>query len=169
MNRPLAAAGSAGFFLLAPGAVAGLGPWAFTRWRLPAAPQPLLWAPGAALLAVGLAGLVACFIRFAWHGRGTPAPIAPPTRLMVGGLYRYVRNPMYVALMAMLVGQAMIFASLAVLIYAAAIFLAFHVWTVTFEEPQMRGLFPEDYAAYSAAVPRWIPRLTPWRGPGEKP
>ena len=164
MNRALAAAGSAGFFLLAPGTVAGLGPWAVTRWRLPPDPRPLLWAPGAVLLALGLMGLVACFIRFAWHGRGTPAPIAPPTRLMVGGLYRWVRNPMYVAIMGMLTGQAMIFASPPALAYAGAIFLMFHIWTVTFEEPQMRGLFPEDFAAYSAAVPRWIPRLTPWNG-----
>src|SRR5918998_4371611 len=99
MRRPSAAVGSAVFFVVAPGTVVGLIPWLLTRWQVR---QPVTyWAPmralGVILLVAGLIVLVQAFVRFVVEGFGTPAPVAAPDRLVVGGLYRYVRNPMYVA------------------------------------------------------------------------
>src|SRR5919108_2873672 len=99
MRRPAAAAGSALFFAAAPGVVAGLVPWWLTGWRVRG---PLAhWAPvrlaGLILLVLGAIVLVRAFARFAVEGRGTPAPVAPTERLVIGGLYRHVRNPMYLA------------------------------------------------------------------------
>jgi protein-S-isoprenylcysteine O-methyltransferase Ste14 len=113
---------------------------------------------------VGLAGLVESFGRFAIHGRGTPAPVMPPTRLVVTGLYRYVRNPMYVAVLWIVVGQALFFGSRELLAYAALFWVTVHVWVLVYEEPALRARFGADYAAYCAAVRRWWPRLSPWRG-----
>src|SRR5690349_6195543 len=104
MRRPAAAAGSAVFFALAPGTVAALIPWWLTGWR-PGAPLTH-WLPlrilGGVLVVAGFAVLAHAFTRFVVEGLGTPAPVAPPERLVVGGLYRYVRNPMYLALVAAL-------------------------------------------------------------------
>jgi protein-S-isoprenylcysteine O-methyltransferase Ste14 len=111
MRRPTAAIGSAVFFLLAPGVVVGLIPWLLTgRWKVR---EPLpYWMPmralGVVLLVAGLIALVGAFVRFVVEGLGTPAPVAAPERLVVGGVYRYVRNPMYVAVLAAIVGQALL-------------------------------------------------------------
>lgn len=164
MKRGLAAAGSAGFFLLAPGTVAGLIPWLITGWRLPADPSWAVVAAGDTIIVLGLAALVACFARFAWQGRGTPAPVAPTERLVTDGLYRHVRNPMYVAVVMIILGQAVAFASLLLAVYLAVIAMAFHLFVVGYEEPRLRASYPEGYGAYSAAVPRWLPRLRPWGG-----
>ena len=91
-------------------------------------------------------------------------PVAPPERLIVTGAYRRVRNPMYVAVVSLILGQAALFASLPLAIYGAVVWTGFHAFVLGYEEPTLRRLFPEDYAAFFAAVPRWIPRLTPWRG-----
>jgi protein-S-isoprenylcysteine O-methyltransferase Ste14 len=127
MRRPAAAVGSAVFFLVAPGTVVGLIPWLLTGWQL-REPVPPIWAPmrvlGAILLVAGLIVLVQAFVRFVVEGLGTPAPIAAPERLVVGGLYRYVRNPMYVAVLAAIVGQALLLGQLGLLLYAGAIELA---------------------------------------------
>ena len=110
MRRPTAAVGSALFFLVAPGIVVGLLPWLLTGWQV-REPVPY-WAPmrvlGVILLVAGLIVLVQAFVRFVVECLGTPAPIAAPERLVVGGLYRYVRNPMYVAVLAAIVGQAVL-------------------------------------------------------------
>src|SRR5262245_32770191 len=103
--------GSALFFCVAPGAVAGLVPGTLARWRI--GPSfvgivALRWA-GVLLAAVGVAGLVDCFARFALEGRGTPAPVAPTSSLVVSGQYRYVRNPMYVSVVTAILGQALIY------------------------------------------------------------
>src|SRR5262245_62257088 len=99
MRRFWASLGSLVFFILAPGTVAGFVPWWLTRWRI-SPPffgiEPLRWV-GAALIVLGLLPLLSSFARFAWDGLGTPAPIAPPTNLVVTGFYRRVRNPIYVA------------------------------------------------------------------------
>lgn len=163
MRPALAVAGSAVFLAVAPGTIAGLIPWAFVHWPAPFAPLPLA-ALGGVLLTGGGLLLLECFGRFALVGRGTPAPVAPPERLVVTGAYRRVRNPMYVAVLALVLGQAALFGSLPVLLYAAALWIGFHLFVLAYEEPTLRETFPQDYAAYVAAVPRWIPRLTPWKG-----
>ena len=109
MRRPTAAAGSALFFAIAPGVVAGLVPWWLTGWRVRG---PLAhWAPmrvaGLTMLILGAIVLVQAFARFVAEGHGTPAPLAPTERLVIGGLYRYVRNPMYLAVVAAITGQAL--------------------------------------------------------------
>jgi protein-S-isoprenylcysteine O-methyltransferase Ste14 len=154
------------FFILAPGTVGFYVPWRITRWHL-APPLLGLWAlrpVGAILALMGLVGLAESFSRFAIHGRGTPAPVMPPTRLVVTGLYRYVRNPMYVAVLSIVVGQALLFGSRRLLAYAAIVWVTVHLWVLVYEEPALRARFGEDYAAYTAAVRRWWPRLRPWRG-----
>ncbi|THD77731.1 MAG: isoprenylcysteine carboxyl methyltransferase [Phenylobacterium sp.] len=163
MNRSSAALGSVLFLVVAPGTLAGLIPWWFTGWRMGEAPT-LQRIAGGVLIALGFALLVECFGRFVVQGRGTPAPLAPPDRLVVTGAYRRVRNPMYVAVVAMILGQAALFADLRLLGYAALVWLGFHLWVLAYEEPTLRRSFPTDYARFVAAVPRWIPRLIPWRG-----
>ncbi len=164
MNRTTASLGSALFLVLAPGTVAGLVPWLITRWR----PGPVPWnrepipALGWLVGLAALALLLDCFARFAWQGAGTPAPIAPPRRLVVSGPYRRVRNPMYLAVAGLILGQALVLASLPLLVYGLVACTAFHVFVVAYEEPTLRRQFPNDYAGYFAAVPRWIPRLRAW-------
>ncbi len=159
MRRPTAAVGSALFFLLAPGMVAGLIPWLLTRWQ---AREPLpYWAPmrvfWGILLVAGLVALIRAFVRFVMEGLGTPAPIAAPERLVVGGVYRYVRNPMYVAVLAVIVGQALLLGRLGLLLYAAAVWLLVAAFVRWYEEPTLTRRFGEDYEAYRRAVPAWWP------------
>ena len=156
------------FFWIAPGTIAGLVPYLLSRWRIQ---PPLLGLPvgrvvGGIFLTMGVVGLVECFGRFALKGRGTPAPIAPPENLVVSGLYRHVRNPMYVAVVCAIVGQALLFGSVVLLEYAGVVWLLFHVFVLGYEEPKLRQQFGSSYAAYRANVGRWWPRLTPWQGAG---
>ena len=164
MRRPAAAVGSAVFFLVGPGIVAGLIPWWLTGWRV-REPVPY-WAPmrvlGVILLAAGLFALVQAFVRFVVEGLGTPAPIAAPERLVVGGLYRYVRNPMYVAVLTVIVGQALILGQLVLLPYAAAFWVITAAFVRWYEEPALTRRLGADYEAYRRAVPAWRPRLRPW-------
>src|SRR5918992_1678104 len=168
MRRPVAAVGSAVFFVVAPGTVVGLIPWLLTRWQVR---QPVpYWAPmrvlGAILLVAGLIVLVQAFVRFVVEGLGTPAPIAAPQRLVVGGLYHYVRNPMYVAILAAIVGQALLLGQLGLLLYAAALWLITAAFVRWYEEPTLTRRFGVDYEAYRRAVPAWWPRLRPWKPSG---
>lgn len=115
---------------------------------------------------VGCAVAVAdCFGRFALEGLGTPAPVVPTKRLVVTGLYRYVRNPMYIAVVAAIMGQALLFGSLILLGYAALVWLLFVAFVVLYEEPSLQGRFGREYDDYRTNVPRWWPKLTPWQGP----
>ncbi len=166
MNRLSASLGSALFLVAAPGTVAGYVPWLITRWRAGPAWRDLepTRVLGWGLILVALALLLECFGRFAWQGRGTPAPLAPTGRLVVAGPYRRVRNPMYVAVTGLILGQALVLASFPLLAYAVFIWGAFHGFVVGYEEPTLRRQFPDDYADFFAAVPRWIPRLRPWTG-----
>ena len=169
MRRPTAAVGSAVFFLLAPGVVVGLIPWLLTCWQ---AREPLpYWVPvrvlGGILLVAGLIALVQAFERFVVEGFGTPAPVAAPERLVVGGVYRYVRNPMYVAVLAAIVGQALLLGRLELLLYAGAAWLIVAAFVHWYEEPTLTRRFGADYEAYRRAVPAWLPRLRPWE-PGER-
>jgi protein-S-isoprenylcysteine O-methyltransferase Ste14 len=169
MRKPTAAVGSAVFFLLAPGVVVGLIPWLLTRWQ---AREPLpYWTPvrvlGGILLVAGLIALVQAFVRFVVEGFGTPAPVAAPDRLVVGGVYRYVRNPMYVAVLAAIIGQALLLGRLGLLLYAGAAWLIVAAFVHWYEEPTLTRRFGADYEAYRRAVPAWLPRLRPWE-PGER-
>jgi len=121
-------------------------------------------AVGIVLLLLGLVPLVNSFWRFATEGLGTPAPVAPPGHLIVTGFYRHVRNPMYAGLVAIILGQALLFADRNLLWYAAIIWLGCHLFVVCHEEPAMRRSFGEQYQAFRDHVPRWIPRLRGWRG-----
>jgi len=163
VRRAAAAAGSAAFFVVAPGVVVGLIPWALTDgWD-----AKETWAPlvvlGAVLLAAGLLVLVQAFVRFVVEGIGTPAPVAPTEHLVVGGLYRYVRNPMYLALGAIVSGQALILGRPALLLYAAAVLAVTSTFVRVYEEPALSEQFGAEYEAYRKAVPGWRPRLRPWR------
>jgi protein-S-isoprenylcysteine O-methyltransferase Ste14 len=161
MKRALAILGSAIFLVIAPGTLAGYGPWAICRWRM--APPFFGFFPirmvGVLLIAAGLPVLLDSFARFAIQGLGTPAPVAPPQRLVVTGLYRYVRNPIYVAIVSLIFGQGLFFSSVGVLEYGLAVWLGFFAWVLIFEEPTLREKFGKDYEDYCARVPRWIPRL----------
>jgi protein-S-isoprenylcysteine O-methyltransferase Ste14 len=166
MRRIFAVIGSALFLVLAPGTVAGLVPWWISRWRFE--PHAPWWAPlqiiGAALVALGILVLVDSFTRFAIKGLGTPAPIFPTKHLVVTGIYRYLRNPMYVAVVALIVGQGLIFANTHVIEYGALVWLVAHLFVISYEEPALRASFGSDYEAFCRGVSRWIPRLTPWQG-----
>ncbi len=163
MQKSRAAIGSILFFVLAPGTVIGLIPWFITGWDL-TAPFPgwiAAQVAGAVLICAGLAPAVQAFVEFTRAG-GTPAPVAPTERLVVSGPNRYVRNPMYVGLLAVLIGQALLFASVGVLVYALlawALTASFVRW---YEEPTLVRTFGVEYEAYRSAVPAWMPRLRPW-------
>lgn len=170
MHRTHAAIGSAVFFAAAPGTVAAVVPWLLTRWEAGGPlPGPLAWATlplriaGGALVLAGGAVVVNAFVRFVIEGFGTPAPVAPPERLVVGGLYRHVRNPMYVGVLAAILGQAALLLRHELLVYAAIVFAAVYGFVRVYEEPKPRELFGREYETYRAAVPGWWPRLRPWR------
>ncbi len=161
MNRIEAAIGSTLFFFLAPGTVAGFIPWLITGWRLPE--QSALTFAGAVVTLMALAMLIECFARFALKGLGTPAPVAPTQHLVVSGAYRFVRNPMYVAVVSLILGQALIFQSAPLAGYALIVWLTVHAFVFFYEEPTLRQTFGDEYERYCKAVPRWLPRFTPWR------
>ena len=168
MHRTSAAAGSAVFFALAPGTLAVLIPWGLTGWH-PHHTQAAAWIPfrvlGAALIAAALPVLVAAFVRFATEGTGTPAPIAPPEHLVVGGSYRYVRNPIYLALTALIAGQGLLLGQPALIWYAAIVAAWLVAWVYGLEEPELRDRFGAEYTEYHHAVPGWWPRRRPWQTP----
>ena len=151
-----AAFGSLLFLAVAPGVVAGLVPWLITQWHghSPVALQVLGWI----LLAAGAAFLLQAFGRFVFEGIGTPAPIAPTQKLVVGGPYRYVRNVMYLAVGATIVGQALIFGSWTLLGYAVAFFAVVAAFVRWHEEPTLRTRFGAEYEEYLRTVPGWWPR-----------
>ena len=130
----------------------GAAPW---RW-LAAIPSVL-----------GFAVALRCIWDFGWTGRGTPAPIAPPQRLVVVGFYRYVRNPMYVGFAAGWIGLWIVFgrASSGAIIGVAAAALTVHLFVVFYEEPTLRKKFGADYEEYCRNVRRWLPRISPWNSP----
>jgi protein-S-isoprenylcysteine O-methyltransferase Ste14 len=167
MPKTTAVLGSALFFVVAPLVLAGFVPWWITRWEFRPAFSgfELTRAIGIMLIIAGVPGVVDSFARFALEGLGTPAPIAPPQKLVVTGLYRYVRNPIYIAVVAVIFGQALLFGDWRLLWYGALLWLFFHVWVVMIEEPTLKQTFGTEYESFRTNVPRWIPRLTPWRAP----
>jgi protein-S-isoprenylcysteine O-methyltransferase Ste14 len=158
MKRGTAAIGSIVFFVAAPGTVAGLIPWWLTSWQIEDAWLPLQ-VVGALVIAAGLAVLVQAFVRFVVDGFGTPAPVAPTEELVISGLYRHVRNPMYIAVVAIIAGQALVFGQPVVLAYAAAMWVVFAAFVRAYEEPTLLETYGAQYDAYRRAVPAWLPRL----------
>ena len=165
MPKTIAILGSALFFVAAPSVLAGLIPWWITRWEFlpPFFDLQATRAVGILLIVAGLPGLVDSFARFALQGLGTPAPIAPTQNLVVTGLYRYVRNPIYIAVVAVILGQAILFGDWRLMTYGGLMWLAFHAFVLTYEEPVLAQQFGVQYEDFRANVPRWIPRLSPWR------
>jgi protein-S-isoprenylcysteine O-methyltransferase Ste14 len=166
MQRSTATVGSAVFFVAAPVVVAGLVPWLISGWQLPDPMSPIVLArttAGVTLLVLALVVLVRAFARFVVEGGGTPAPVAPTERLVVGGDYRFVRNPMYLAVVTAVLGQAMIFGSLALLGYALAVWAIMAVFVRWYEEPLLLARYGNEYQRYRTAVRAWVPRLRPWQ------
>ena len=153
------------FLLVVPGVVAGLVPWLLTGWDA-SRPLPgwgLARVVGFVLVVAGVAVLLQAFARFVVEGVGTPAPIAPTEHLVVGGFYRYVRNPMYLAAGAIIVGQALVLGRLVLGAYAALYGTAVWAFVRLYEEPTLERRFGAEYDAYRRAVPAWWPWPTPWR------
>lgn len=167
MNRVIASIGSIIFLLVAPGVFAGVIPWWFSQWRVNPSALDATWLKiiGAALVAFGLLLLLDSFARFALQGIGTPAPVLPTRYLVVTGAYRHVRNPIYVAVVALILGQGFLFAREGLLLYGAIMWLAFHLFVIAYEEPTLRSTFGAEYDRFAANVPRWLPRIRPWTPP----
>jgi protein-S-isoprenylcysteine O-methyltransferase Ste14 len=165
--RASAILGSALFLLVAPGTVVGLVPWWISKWKVQPVPPGFLLVQlvGILILAGSILLLLEAFARFALQGLGTPAPVSPTRHLVVTGFYRYVRNPMYVAVISAILGQSMILGNLTLVLYAALSWLVSHLFVVIYEEPTLRRKFGDEYAEFCANVPRWIPQLRPWSGP----
>jgi protein-S-isoprenylcysteine O-methyltransferase Ste14 len=162
MGRKLPAIiGSAVFLVIAPGFVAGLVPWWISHWRVeaPFVGMPICRLGGGVLVTLGLMGLLDSFVLFALQGLGTPAPVFPTRHLVITGLYRYVRNPMYVAVVMTILGQGAVFGNVALLKYGGFVWLLFHLFVLVYEEPTLRATFGSGYTSFCEEVPRWIPRF----------
>ena len=146
------------FALLGPGMVTVFGPWLVLRHGWPGGFPWWSW-PGVLPLAVGLAVLFWCIRDFARKGRGTLAPVDPPKELVASGLYRHVRNPMYLGVFSMLLGEAWLFVSWSMVVYALVFLAVTHCFVIFYEEPTLRRMFGESYVRYRLTVNRWWPRM----------
>lgn len=159
MTSRRAAIGSAVHFLAAPGLTVGLVPWLLTRWQQG---SPAWWwgvrGAGALAVAAGAGVLAAEFARFAREGDGTPAPVAPTRALVTGGLYAWVRNPMYVAATSAIIGQGLLLSRPLLLAYAAVFAAVVFAFVRGYEEPTLAEAFGDEYERYRASVPGWWPR-----------
>jgi protein-S-isoprenylcysteine O-methyltransferase Ste14 len=151
-------------FLALPGVVAGLAPALIARGG-PGVSR--YWVASLAPLAVGTACLVWCVRDFFVRGSGTLAPWDPPRRLVVGGLYRFVRNPMYLSVATVILGWSLLFGSRRIALYLVAVVVAFNLRVILHEEPWLQRQFGTDWDRYKARVPRWIPRLRAPSDPGQ--
>jgi protein-S-isoprenylcysteine O-methyltransferase Ste14 len=146
------------FLIAAPGMVAGYIPLALLR-RGPQLETGILAYLAFPLWAIGGIILLWSFWNFLVQGRGTPAPIDAPKELVATGFYRYVRNPMYVGVLLMLLGHFLWFQFAWLIFYAALVFLSFHLFVTLYEEPTLKRNFGASYEEYLRRVPRWIPRF----------
>jgi protein-S-isoprenylcysteine O-methyltransferase Ste14 len=147
------------FTLIHPGLVIGLIPyWILGNKAVKSFPKPLYPYQylGILLFIIGLIVLFDCIIRFLVEGRGTLSPIDPTKRLVITGLYKYSRNPMYLGVMMILIGEAIFFQSGNLWIYLVLIFIIFNLFIMLVEEPRLRRDFGEDYYQYCRKVRRWI-------------
>ena len=165
MRRARSVVGTVLFLLLAPGTVAGLAPWWISGWKFEPPLLGIAWTRwlGVALIVAGVPALLDSFARFALQGLGTPAPVLPTNRLVVTGLYRHVRNPMYLGVVTVVLGQGLLIGSARVLGYGVWLWLIFHLFVLGYEEPTLERSFGTEYDRFCRNVPRWIPRLRPWR------
>ena len=139
-------------------------PWLITRFRLPSPQPPAQTISAILLIVIGLIPLFESIIRFVVKGRGTLMPAVPTERLVVSGLYRYVRNPMYIGVITALGGEALLFRSRHMLVYALIVFAIMHLFVCFYEEPRLTRTYGDSFLSYKGQVPRWFPRLSPWRG-----
>ena len=144
------------FTAVVPGAGAVYGPW-WILTRGGASPTPTAW-PAVAVIVVGAAGYLWCLWMFATVGRGTPGPWDAPRRVVAVGPYRWVRNPMYLSALLVVLGETWLFLSLPLLLYTGALAVLVVLFVIGYEEPTLRRRFGESYVVYRRAVPRWIPR-----------
>jgi protein-S-isoprenylcysteine O-methyltransferase Ste14 len=161
MTQPSAALATAMFLCIAPGTIAGIIPWWISGWIVQ--PPffgfgPIRWL-GALLIAAGIPVLLDSFGRFALEGLGTPAPVLPTQHLVIKGFYRYVRNPMYLAVASVVIGQGLWFGSASLLAYGALLWLGFYVFVIAYEEPTLRKTYGAEYEAFCSRVHRWMPRV----------
>ena len=149
------------WFVVAPGTVCVLIPWLLTRWA-PFDPMDfegwriLIVTNAVGLIVVGVSGLLWCFVDFVRKGEGTPNPLDAPRKLVVNGLYRYSRNPMYVAVLMVLCGEALWFERPILFGWAAVMFVVFTLFATLYEEPKLRTLFGDEYDRYRESVRRWL-------------
>ena len=160
MRLVAAALGSAAFLFLAPGVMAGVVPWLLTGWESTDPPLALA-AVGVVLIVAGVVVVLYAFASFV-AARGTPAPVAPTERLVVTGLYRFVRNPMYVAVTAIIAGQALLLGQWVLAGWALVFWATVAAFVRGYEEPTLSEAYGAQYEAYRRAVPGWVPRLRPW-------
>jgi protein-S-isoprenylcysteine O-methyltransferase Ste14 len=145
--------GSTLFFFAAPCMVGGLIPWWISGWA-----APRFW-PGLPLVLAGAIVVLRAFARFVREGRGTPAPVAPTEELVVGGDYRFVRNPMYVGVVAAIFGQALTFLDAWILLYGVLAWSVMASFVHWYEEPVLRERYGRRYDDYCRRVPAWLPHL----------
>lgn len=148
-------------FLVLPGVVAFIAPPVLVfidPWRTG------VFLPGALILLLGMVLLFWCVRDFYVSGKGTLAPWDPPTKLVVVGLYRYMRNPMYVGVITLVVGWSVLLTSPVLMCYALILAVGFHIRVLTHEEPWLESQFGSEWRQYRSEVGRWVPRLTPWSG-----
>lgn len=149
------------FTILVPGTVTVLVPYLLLSWGVQifsfeVGPIRFL---GLLPILMGAVTYLWCAWDFTFTGRGTPAPIDPPKELVVKGLYRYVRNPMYVGITLILLGEALLFEAAVLFLYAGLLLVCAHLFIVYYEEPTLRRLFGASYESYCKSVSRWTPRL----------
>ena len=162
MSRARALWSSALFLCLAPGIVAGVIPWWISGWEMRPSLfglEPVRWV-GVLLIGLGLPVLLESFGRFAVEGLGTPAPVLPTEHLIVKGFYRYVRNPMYISVVSIVIGQGLLLGNGYLLLYAALVWIGFFGFVLLYEEPKLRRTYGAEFEAYCARVARWVPRVT---------
>lgn len=145
------------FTLVVPGTVAVLVPL-LIKWDRALSSGPTLWL-GVCLLAVATLLYLRCVWDFAVSGGGTPAPIDAPKRLVTNGVYRYSRNPIYIAEITAIIGWAALFAAPILLVYAVVLFVILSIGVRVYEEPRLAQQYGDQYAAYTAQTARWLPRL----------
>ena len=147
------------FLVLAPGFFGGVMPWWLAGWHVADGFPAALRVVGALIGLAGAAFVVSTFARFVIEGIGTPAPVAPTEHLVVGGVYRHVRNPMYIAVLAVIVGQTLVIGKPAILLYAALFWVVVASFVRFYEEPALARRFGAEYEAYRREVPAWIPHI----------